>query len=196
MSFFRKIFSKNKVSGQENQEVPKIKEVFTEDYFNDRYTEQELSESDLLVDGSFKMIESYFLDNNIKTVIKSPIYHPANIDEAITEGVGFYEYCKLFKQEDKQIGLMITIAFSYFLIKELGFTLYNDKTPEFPLRFMTLKYNKDGGVISLYPFEYSLKVLNREAKFIDLYERIKSNLESIPSTDAFLKNLKRDLNQQ
>lgn len=196
MSFFRKIFSKNKNSNQENKEVPQVKEVFTKEYFDSRYTEQELSEDDLLVDGSFKMIESYFLDNKIKPIIESPIYHPANIDEAIEEGIGFFQYCKLFNQEDKQIGLMVTIAFSYFLIKEYGFKLYQDKTPEFPLRFMTLKYNKDGGVISLYPFEYSLKVLNGEARFSDLFEKIKSNLGNIPSADEFMKNLKKDLNQK
>jgi hypothetical protein len=98
MSFFRKIFSKNKNSNQENKEVPQVKEVFTEEYFDSRYTKQELSEDDLLVDGSFKMIESYFLDNKIKPIIESPIYHPANIDEAIEEGIGFFQYCKLFNR--------------------------------------------------------------------------------------------------
>lgn len=196
MSFFRKIFSRNKNSNQENNEVPQVKEIFTEEYFDSRYTEQELSENDLLVDGSFKMLESFFIDNKIKPVIDQPVYHPLNIDQAVQEGMGFYEYCKQFDQDDKQIGLIITIAFSYFLVNEWNFKLFNDKTPEFPLRFMTLKYNRNGGVLSLYPFEYSLKVLNGEARFSDLFEKIKNNLGNIPSAKDILDNLKRDLNQE
>ena len=48
------------------------------------------------------MLESFFLDNKIKPLIEKPIYHPANIDQAVEEEMGFYEYCKLFKQDDKQ----------------------------------------------------------------------------------------------
>lgn len=196
MSFFRKIFSKNKVTNNENHKVQGLKEVYTEEYFKGRYTEQKLSENDLLVDGSFKMLESFFIDNKIKPVIDQPVYHPLNIDQAVQEGMGFYEYCKQFDQDDKQIGLIITIAFSYFLVNEWDFKLFNDKTPEFPLRFMTLKYDRDGGVLSLYPFEYSLKVLNGEARFSDLFEKIKNNLGNIPSAKDILDNLKRDLNQE
>ena len=196
MSFFRKIFSKNKVTNNENHKAPRLKEVYTEEYFKGRYTEQKLSENDLLVDGSFKMLESFFIDNKIKPVIDQPVYHPLNIDQAVQEGMGFYEYCKQFDQDDKQIGLIITIAFSYFLVNEWDFKLFNDKTPEFPLRFMTLKYDRDGGVLSLYPFEYSLKVLNGEARFSDLFEKIKNNLGNIPSAKDILDNLKRDLNQE
>ncbi|MDQ1096089.1 MULTISPECIES: hypothetical protein [Chryseobacterium] len=114
MSFFKKIFSKNKSSNGDRQDMPKIQEIYTDDYFNDRYIEQQLSEDDLLVGGSFKMLESFFIDNKIKPLIEKPIYHPSNIDQAIEEGMGFYEYCKIFEQEDKQIGLTLTIAFSYF----------------------------------------------------------------------------------
>lgn len=195
MSFFKKIFSKNKSSNGHKQDMPQVKEIYTEDYFNDRYIEQKLSEDDVLVDGSFKMLESFFLDNKIKPLIEKPIYHPANIDQAVEEEMGFYEYCKLFKQDDKQIGLTLTIVFSYFLINGWDFKLFNDKTPEFPLRFLTLKYNKDGGVISLYPFEYSLKVLNGEVGFSDLFEKLKANLGNIPSASEILQNLKDDLKQ-
>jgi len=196
MSFFRKFFSKNKVTNNENHKVPGLKEVYTEEYFKERYTEQELSENDLLVDGSFKMLESFFIDNKIKPIIDQPVYHPLNIDQAVQEGVGFYEYCRQFDQDDKQIGLIITIAFSYFLVNEWDFKLFNDKTPEYPLRFMTLKYDRNGGVLSLYPFEYSLKVLNGEARFSDLFEKIKTNLENIASAKDVLNSLKRDLNQE
>lgn len=40
---------------------------------------------------------------------------------------------------------------------------------------MNLKYNKDGGVISIYPFEYSLKVLNGEVSFTELLEKVEKN---------------------
>lgn len=59
--FLQKNFSKNKVTNNENHKAPGLKEVYTEEYFKGRYTEQELSENDLLVDGSFKMLESFSL---------------------------------------------------------------------------------------------------------------------------------------
>lgn len=190
MSFFKNLFSINKTSKNEDTKQTEIKEIFTDKYFNERYTEEKLSEKDVLVDGSLRMLKGFFIDNKIEEKIKNPIYHPNNIDQAVSEGMGFYEYCKLFEQDDKQIGLTITIAFSYYLINEFDFKLYKDKTPEFPLRFMTLKYNKDGGIISLYPFEYSLKVLNGEAKYSDLLEKIKNNIQNIPTASEFMENIK------
>ncbi|WP_126650577.1 hypothetical protein [Chryseobacterium aureum] len=195
MNFFKKLFSKNTDTPQK-PENPGIDGVYTDEYFNSRYTEDQLLSDDILVDGSFRMLNSFFMDNKIAPAIESPVYHPNNIDKAVTEEPGFYLYCKSFDQDDKQIGLMLTVAFSYYLINELGFKLYRDKTPEFPLRFMTLKYNNNGGVMSLYPFEYSLKVLNGEALFSDLLDRIKSSVGNIPTADDFLDQFKKNLSQE
>ncbi len=193
----QKFFSKNPdTTGQQQSESPGIDGIYTDEYFRNRYTEDELLSEDVLVDGSFRMLSSFFIDNKVTLAIENPVYHPNNIDKAVTTEPGFYQYCKSFDQEDKQIGLMLTIAFSYYMIHEFGFKLYRDKTPEFPLRFMTLKYDNNGGVISLYPFEYSLKVLNGEALFSDLLERIKSNLGNLPSAEDLLTNFKQNLSQE
>jgi hypothetical protein len=196
MNFFKKIFSKNKNTANQPSENPRIDGIYTDEYFNNRYTEDQILSDDVLVDGSFRMLNSFFIDNKIIPAIEDPIYHPSNIDKAITEEPGFYQYCKSFDQDDKQIGLMLTVAFSYYMIHELGFKLYRDKTPEYPLRFMTLKYNNNGGVISLYPFEYSLKVLNGEASFNDLLEKIKKNLENTPTAEDFIAHFKSNLSQE
>jgi len=55
---------------------------------------------------------------------------------------------------------------------------------------MTLKYDKNGAMLSLYPIEYSLKVLNGEASFEDLHQRIKANLAQMPSAEDFLNRLR------
>ncbi len=197
MNFFKKLFSKNtNVPGQQQPGSPKVDGIYTDEYFNNRYTEDPILSDEVLVDGSFRMLESFFIDNTIAPAVENPIYHPNNIDKAVTEDPGFYLYCKTFDQDDKEIGLMLTVAFSYYLIHEFGFKLYRDKTPEFPLRFMTLKYNNNGGVISLYPFEYSLKVLNGEALFSDLLERIQSNLGNVPTAEDFIAHFKKDLSQE
>ncbi|WP_336702312.1 hypothetical protein [Chryseobacterium indologenes] len=197
MNFFKKLFSKNTdTTGKQQSDHPRIDGIYTDEYFKKRYTEDQLLSDDTLVDGSFRMLNSYFMDSKIEPALENPIYHPLNIDKAVTGEPGFYQYCKSFNQEDKQIGLILTIAFSYYMINELGFKLYRDKTPEFPLRFMTLKYDNNGGVISLYPFEYSLKVLNGEALFNDLLERIKNNLGNIPNAEDLIANFKQNLAQE
>ncbi|PWN59456.1 hypothetical protein [Chryseobacterium viscerum] len=196
MNFFKKIFSKNKNTAHQPSENPRIDGIYTDEYFNNRYTEDQILSDDVLVDSSFKMLNSFFIDNKIIPAIENPIYHSSNIDKAVTEEPGFYQYCKSFDQDDKQIGLMLTVAFSYYMVNELGFKLYRDKTPEYPLRFMTLKYNNNGGVISLYPFEYSLKVLNGEASFNDLLEKINKNLENIPTAEDFIAHFKSNLSQE
>jgi hypothetical protein len=141
-----------------------------------------------MLDGSLKMVESYFLDNDIEPTIKSPINHPVNLDQIISDGPGFHMYCHSFQFADNATIMMLAIAMSSYYINNLDFTLYNDAEPEFPLRVMTLKYNKNGAVLSLYPFEYSLKVLEKEATFTSLFDKIKTHLDSMPSVETVLKN--------
>lgn len=148
-----------------------------------------------MIDTSFRLLNGYFIDTNNDQPLAEFIYHPKNLDTAVQEGIGFYQYCKLFEQDDKQIGLTLTLAFSYFMIENHGFIFYKDKTPELPLRFMTLKYKKDGGVISTYPFEYSLKVLNGEASFTELLEKVEKNKKVMPSASDVLDNLKNNINK-
>lgn len=193
MNFFKKLFSGKSQNQDENKKGVPLKEVYTEDYHAKRYLEEKLDKSNELVDGSLKMLKSYFIDTQTEEPIVEPINHPKNMDAAVQEGMGFYRYCKLFEQEDKQIGLTLTMAFSLYMVENFGFVLYKDKSPEYPLRFMTLQFNNDGGVISIYPFEYSLKVLNGEASFNELVEKVKNNLQTIPTASEFLDNLKKDL---
>ena len=56
--------------------------------------------------------------------------------------------------------------------------LYKDSEPEFPKRMMTLKCNKNGSMLSVYPMEYALKVLNNESAFETLYTRIDTQLDN------------------
>lgn len=193
MNFFKKLFSGKSHNQDENKNRVPLKEVYTEDYYTNRYQEEKLDKSNELVDGSLKMLKSYFIDTQTEEPIVEPINHPKNMDAAVQEGMGFYRYCKLFEQEDKQIGLTLTMAFSFYMVENFGFVLYKDKSPEYPLRFMTLQFNNDGGVISFYPFEYSLKVLNGEASFNELVEKVKKKLQTIPTSSQFLDNLKKDL---
>ena len=55
---------------------------------------------------------------------------------------------------------------------------------------MTLKLEVNGAVLSLYPFEYSLKVLNNETKFESLYDKLNAQTQSMPNIkDDFMRNL-------
>lgn len=193
MNLFKKLFSSNKEETNENKinsEAPNIKEIYSEDYFKNRFVETDIYENQSMMDGCMKMIESYYLDNNIEKTINNPINHPANLDQVVGEGMGFHMYCKSFGQEDSQIIFILAYAFAEFLIKENGFKYYKDSEPEFPLRSMTLKLEVNGAVLSLYPFEYSLKVLNNETKFESLYDKLNAQTQSMPNIkDDFMRNL-------
>lgn len=209
MNFFKKLFSSNKeetanetdsriengrrdISKNTSNKEGEVNAIYTEEYFAKRYTENNLNENSLL-DGSLKMIESYFLDNNIAPKIKSQIEHPNNLDQTISEGNGFHMYCNSFRFEDNAIIMFLAMATSNFYVSQFDFKLYNDNEPEFPLRGMTLKYNKDGAVLSLYPYEYSLKVLNNETTFTELFDKIKNHLESMPNVETVLKHYTENL---
>jgi hypothetical protein len=193
MNFFKKLFSSNKEETNENKinsESPQIKEIYRDDYFQNRFIETDIYENQSMIEGCMKMIESYYLDNKIEKIISSSVNHPVNLDQVVEEGMGFHRYCQSFGQEDSQIIFILAYAFAEFLIKENNFKLYKDNEPEFPLRSITLKLEVNGAVLSLYPFEYSLKVLNNEAKFESLFDKIKSQTQSMPNIkEDFMKNL-------
>jgi hypothetical protein len=185
MNFFKKIFS----SGQKPQQerTAKVEGVYTTEYFDKRYTEQDIYE--MAFDDSIKMIESFYIDTNTKQK-HEVINHPVNLDQVVHEAPGFHAYCQQFQMEDSMTILTLAIVFSEYLINNFDFKLYKDSEPESPYRALTLKYNKDGGVLSLYPFEYSLKVLNNEAGFQSLVERIESQLTKIPTAEDLLNDLR------
>ncbi|GAB5399895.1 MAG: hypothetical protein Aureis2KO_14800 [Aureisphaera sp.] len=189
MNFFKKLFSSKKEDTKnKGGQRAQVNEIATKEYFDQRYTEEQMDKT--LLDGSSKMIESYFVDNKMERKVQEPINHPTNLDQAVEDGMGFQMYCKAFQMEDSMVVATLSTAFSEFMIQNFGFKMYKDHTPEFPLRSMTLKYDKNGAVLSLYPYEYSLKVLNYEATFEDIYMKIKGHLENMPNVEDVLKNLK------
>ncbi len=187
MKFFKKLFS-SKSKETRSKEKINLSSIQTKEHFETRYEEDEIDAS--MLEGCLKMIDSYFLGNNIEKKVREPINHPVNLDQTVEDGMGFQIYCAAFKMEENAAAMFLTLAFSDFMAKNLGFRLYKDLTPEYPLRTMTLKYDKNGIVLSLYPLEYTMKVLNDEAKFEDLYNKVKTHLEHLPNVDDVLDNLK------
>jgi hypothetical protein len=57
-------------------------------------------------------------------------------------------------------------------------------------------YDNNGAVVSIYPYEYAAKVLNYESKFVDLHNRIESNIGNLPSVkdvlDSFINSSKEE----
>lgn len=174
MSFFKKLFGNNK----SEDKIPK--EIFTEEYFNNRYTEENMKDNLEMFEGHFKLVTGYFIDMKIDQPIEDPINHPQNLDSMFDQLIDFKDYCNGFQLDDKMVAFTLSTVFSDFLINKYGFKLYKDQSPEYSLRFLTLKYSKNGVVLSLYPYEYSVKVMNLEAKFDDLENRIKDKLEIMP----------------
>ncbi|MBN2880893.1 hypothetical protein JXM83_02465 [Candidatus Woesearchaeota archaeon] len=191
MSLFNKLFSrKNRTTKMDERN---FSGVYIKDSFNERFTEEKLDAETL--DGCFKMIESYFIENKIKRKIESPINHPVNLDQIDQEGFGFIMYCKAYGLGDAEATLFLALSFSDFLINKYGFKLYKDTKPEFQLRSMTLKYNKNDVVLSLYPFEYVTKVLTGNQTFSEMDKKLNSQLSEIPTKDELIDkfiNFKED----
>ena len=68
--------------------------------------------------------------------------------------------------------------------------LYNDKQPDFTLRGMTLKYEKNGAMVMIYPMEYTLKVLNKERTFEDLFTKLNNQIPNLPSANDIIDQIK------
>ncbi|SDC66490.1 hypothetical protein [Pedobacter soli] len=186
MNFFKKLFSakSEKNQNETDQETP-FKEIVSTEYFDERYDEDFIKPE--MLEGCLKMIEGFAVANKLDRKVESPINHPLNLDQAVEDGFGFELYCKALNLGKTDSAMMLAYAFSDFLIKRYGFKLFHDKKPEYPLRGMTLKYDREGMLLSLYPFEYAVKVLNYEARFEDLVIRLESNLKSLPEVDDVLK---------
>ncbi len=198
MNFFKKLFSTTKI--KENVQQPnsfsetRLSDIATEEYFNNRYKKDAIDVS--ILDGALKMIESYFIENKLEKKIKEPINHPQNLDQTIDDGFGFVLFCKAYNMEEKHALMFLSLAFNDFMIKNYGFKLYKDSEPEFPLRTMTLKYDNKGAKLSLYPIEYTTKVLNYESSFEDLHIRIQNSLENIPTSDDVYNKLMSSLDDK
>ncbi len=185
MNFFKKLFSKKKEQiKSESKEGSNFEGVYSTEYFDKRYSEDKIEAG--MLDGCLKMIESYFIDNKIERKIQTPINHPINLDQVDQDGFGFVLYCNAFQLGEEQATLFLAYSFSDFLIKKYGFKLFKDSKPEYPLRAMTLKYDKNGAVLSLYPYEYASKVLNGNQTFTEMEERLNSQLAEMPKIDDIL----------
>ena len=187
MNFFKKLFStkREEYKSDSKSDNSDFKEVYSTEYFDKRYSEDKIEPE--ILDGCLKMIESYFIENKIKRKIESPINHPINLDQVDQEGFGFLMYCNAFQLNEEQAIFLLACPFSDFLINKYGFRLFKDSQPEYPLRGMTLKYDKNGVVLSLYPYEYASKVLNGNQTFAGMEEKLNSQLAAMPEKDEILK---------
>jgi len=186
MGFFKKLFSSKKEETSPEGET-NFSGVYSKDGFDQRFELQPID--DEMLDGCIKMIDSYFIENKIGRKVADPINHPKNLDQLDREGFGFVLFCKAYGLAEPQATLFLALALSDFLVKQYGFELYKDREPEYPLRGMTLKYDKQGAVLSIYPFEYASKVLTGNDSFEALHQKIDAALGSMPSGDEVVKNM-------
>lgn len=133
------------------------------------------------------MVESYFIDNQIERKVKSPINHPENLDQVDQDGFGFILYCNSFQFEEHKAKMFLAYSFSDFLIKKYGFKLYKDLKPEYPLRGMTLKYEKEEIFLSIYPYEYVSKVINGNQTFSELIQKINTQITEMPNFNEIIQ---------
>jgi hypothetical protein len=199
MGVFKKIFSFGKKSNHNDSNPGKVdanfpgfketvghtfKEIVSDDYFNKRY--KGLEEKDnVLLDGSVKMIESFFIEKLLKPPIDAPINHPENLDFAVT--AGYLDFAKLYSFGTAESATHLAFAFSKYMIDHNKMTFYFDAEPEYKYRMFTLKKDINKILISLYPLEYCLKVLSKEKKFMEIVQRINEQESNLPQVPDILK---------
>jgi len=200
VNLFKRFFAKKKPIAKEKvttaeakvDEIKRAKEALisnfegfaTEESFNKRFRLETINAN--LLDGTMRMISGYFEANKLKPVVDSPINHPANLDQCISEGMGFLLYCNAVKMDKNMATGILAMALNDFLMDNYSFKLFKDAKPENPMRTMTLKYDNKGAMLSVYPIEYTLKVLNHDASYAGLYTKIKSSMKNMPSADDLL----------
>lgn len=197
MNFFKKLFSKRtSQSSTSNPSNPSkdhvnFKGIHAKEDAEKRFKEDTIDSG--LVKGCAQMLEGYFKANKITDYIKDPLTHPSNLDKSINEGFGFALYCKSSDFGERETAFFMALAIADYLMKKYDFKLFKDNQPEYPLRVMALKYNKNDVVLSLYPFEYASKALNYGDGFEMLVERVEANLNQLTSVkqqlDAFLDDI-------
>ncbi|UMY66455.1 MULTISPECIES: hypothetical protein [unclassified Flavobacterium] len=190
MSFFKKLFSANKDKQPETASLPKF--IATDEYIDTRYKEERIP--DKIREGNEKMIRSYYVDNAIVPKVAEPLNSPLNLDQ-INENDGFLHYCRGFGLPDVQIIFTLAASFAAFFESEHGFKLYKDLTPDSELRGMVMKYEKNGGVLFAYPFEYALAALNGEKSFENLNKQVGEKIGNLPTTQDFLDQLKKQMGE-
>ena len=161
----------------ETDDIVIFSAIFTKERFAARFREKDLYEDRATLDGCIKMVEGYLAANKLAPKVTEPLSHPANLDRVIDEGFGFQMYCKALNLGEAETVMFLAYNFSDYLVKTYGFKVYVDSEPDLPLRSMTLKYDKDQVVLSVYPYEYALKALDYNGTFTALDERIKAKLE-------------------
>lgn len=172
MSFFKNLFSLNKKANSSNlvSDIGKDNVDLSANFDETRYVPKNIDLE--ILEGCFKMIESFYIDNKLTPKVAEPINHPINLDQVDREGLGFVFYCRAFQLDEQRAIFFVAYALSDYLIKNFGFKLYKDLNPENSLRGMILKNDDNEKLISIYPFEYSSKVLTEGESFIDLIEKI------------------------
>ncbi len=194
MNFFKKLFASNKQTPNDSAgnnrkginvpDIPVLKEVMTNDYFDKRY--KELTQNDAIaIDGSVKMVESFFIETLSKKPVHGSANHPQNLDFAATNG--YLKFCKPYGFGSGESAIQLAFAFSKYMIDNFDMIFYFDSEPEYKFRDFTIKKHINEAFISLYPLEYTLKVIANEKTFVDIVQKIEEQEKNIPNVDDLLK---------
>lgn len=190
MNFIKKLFSNKKKEKDENTldisqiTGQQIKEVINEDYFNKRY--RTLSEKDMiLLDGSIKMVDSFFLETTFVQPVENEINHPENLDFAATHG--YLDFCKKYGFGNGIAASQLAFAFSKYMIDKHNMIFYFDSEPENQNRVFTIKKDINRITMSLYPLEYCLQVIANQKTFTDIVKKIIEKENNPPEIPDILK---------
>ena len=124
------------------------------------------ADDDKLLDGSVEMIGNYAKMAREELPNKTAFNHPENLDHAIQNG--YTNWLKSVGMGDGDIAAQLCFALSEYMVKKHNMTLYHDHVPKYKFRVFTLKKMLKDLHLSIYPLEFTVKVMTEGRSFIDM----------------------------
>jgi len=168
--------------------IAPLSETMTNPHFYERY--RELAErEELVIDGSIKMVHSFYMETPYDMPNPELVNTPRNLDYAVRNE--FCDFCESYGFGEIESATQLAFAFGAYMKQHHNMRFYIDLQPDLPNRNFTLKKDLNGVQLSLYPLEYSLKVVAGERKFEDVINQLVEQEKNAPSVDAYLDQFLR-----
>ncbi len=193
MNFFKRLFSKNKKvepsppsvpppppAPPSNKPPPNFSiQIKNEEDFHKRFRPLINEDDAKLLAGSVGMIANFAKLAQRELPNKQFQNHPENLDFAVRND--YINWMKSVGMGDGDVAAQICFALSEYMMKQHDMTLYHDHLPEYKFRVFTLKKIVNDIHISVYPLEFTIKVLNEGRSFVEFEKMVMDQEREIGS---------------
>lgn len=117
-----------------------------------------------LLNSALEMIGNYALISKLELPNKSIPNHPENLDFAVNNG--YLDWLRSVGMGDGDIAAQLCFALSEYMVKHFDMALFHDHVPEYKFRVFTLIKKVNEKRLSIYPLEFTIKVMTAGEAFV------------------------------